>query len=164
MIENPPANFMEAITRGTSDGIAILANIIAMLIVVIALVTLVNMALALVPLPGGPLTLQRLFAYAFQPVMWLIGIPGGARVPPPVLMGTKTVLNEFVAYVDFADLPAEALDPHARLIMTYALCGFANFGSLGIMVGGMVAMAPERGTISSRSGCARSYRGHLRPE
>jgi len=144
VIDDPPANFMEAIARGTSDGIAILANIIAMLIVVIALVTLVNMALALVPLPGGPLTLQRIFATAFQPVMWLIGIPGSETATAADLMGTKTVLNEFVAYVDFAKLPAEALDPHARLIMTYALCGFANFGSLGIMIGGMVAMAPER--------------------
>jgi CNT family concentrative nucleoside transporter len=135
---------MEAIARGTSDGIAILANMIAMLIVIIALVTLLNMALAQVPFPGDPLTLQRIFAAVFQPVMWLIGIPGSEMAAAAGLMGTKTVLNEFVAYVDFANLPADALDPHARLIMTYALCGFANFGSLGIMIGGMVAMAPER--------------------
>jgi concentrative nucleoside transporter, CNT family len=76
--------------------------------------------------------------------MWLIGIPAGQIDAAAQLMGTKTVLNEFVAYVDFAKLPADALDAHARLIMTYALCGFANFGSVGIMVGGMVAMAPER--------------------
>jgi CNT family concentrative nucleoside transporter len=144
VIADPPANFMEAIARGTSDGIAIFANMVAMLIVTIALVTLLNMALAQVPFPSGPLTLQRIFAAAFQPVMWLIGIPGSETAVAAGLMGTKTVLNEFVAYVDFADLPADALDPHARLIMTYALCGFANFGSLGIMIGGMVAMAPER--------------------
>jgi CNT family concentrative nucleoside transporter len=144
VIDDPPANSMEAIARGTSDGIVMLANMIAMLIVIIALVTLLNMVLALLPLPGGALTLQRIFAYAFQPVMWLIGIPGNQTAVAAQLMGTKTVLNEFVAYVDFSKLPADALDAHSRLIMTYALCGFANFGSLGIMVGGMVAMAPER--------------------
>jgi CNT family concentrative nucleoside transporter len=76
--------------------------------------------------------------------MWLIGIPGTETATAAALMGTKTVLNEFVAYVDLARLPPDALSPRSRLIMTYALCGFANFGSVGIMIGGMGAMVPDR--------------------
>ena len=136
---------MDAVAKGTRDGIVFLLNIIAMLIVTIALVSLVNSALGLLPdFAGAPVTLQRLFAYAFRPVMWLIGIPGPEIATAAQLMGTKTVLNEFVAYVDLAHLPADALSAHSRLIMTYALCGFANFGSLGILIGGMGAMVPER--------------------
>src|SRR5207249_315929 len=93
---------------------------------------------------GDPITLQRLFAYAFRPVMWLIGIPGEDTAAAATLMGTKTVLNAFVAYVDLAHLPPEAMSQRARLIMTYAMCGFANFGSLGILIGGMGGMVPER--------------------
>jgi CNT family concentrative nucleoside transporter len=104
-----------------------------------------NMALENLPHPNdAALTLQRLLAYAFQPVMWLIGIPARETAAAATLMGTKTVLNELVAYVDLAKLPGEALSPRSRLMMTYALCGFANFGSVGIMIGGMTAMAPER--------------------
>jgi CNT family concentrative nucleoside transporter len=142
---NRPASAMDAIARGTQDGIVFLANILAMLVVLVALVTLVNLALGELPQWGGdPITLQRLFAYAFRPVMWLIGIPGPDVAAAADLMGTKTVLNEFIAYVDLAKLPDGALSPHSRLIMTYALCGFANFGSLGILIGGMGAMVPER--------------------
>lgn len=142
---DPPASTMDAVARGTADGIVFLANILAMLVVLVALVSLVNIALGLLPdWQGAPVTLQRLFAYAFQPVMWLIGIPGPETAAAAQLMGTKTVLNEFIAYIDLAKLPDGALSPHARLIMTYALCGFANFGSLGILIGGMGAMVPER--------------------
>lgn len=144
-VADPPVSALDAIAKGTRDGIVFLANIVAMLVVAVALVSLVNAALGLLPAWGGaPVTLQRLFAYAFRPVMWLIGIPAEDVPAAAALMGTKTVLNEFVAYVDFARLPAAALGQHSRLIMTYALCGFANFGSLGILVGGMGAMVPER--------------------
>jgi concentrative nucleoside transporter, CNT family len=142
---DPPVSSMDAIARGTRDGIVFLANIIAMLVVLVALVSLANSALGLLPdMAGEPVTLQRVFAYAFRPVMWLIGIPGPETAAAAALMGTKTVLNEFIAYVDLAHLPDEALSPRSRLIMTYALCGFANFGSLGILIGGMGAMVPER--------------------
>jgi CNT family concentrative nucleoside transporter len=142
---NRPSSSMDAIARGTQDGIVFFTNIVAMLVVLIALVTLVNLALGELPQWGGePVTLQRLFAYAFRPVMWLIGIPGPDVAAAADLMGTKTVLNEFIAYVDFAKLPDGALSPQSRLIMTYAMCGFANFGSLGILIGGMGAMVPER--------------------
>jgi CNT family concentrative nucleoside transporter len=145
VIADPPVSAMDAIAKGTSDGIVFLLNIIAMLVVLVALVSLTNSALGLLPdLAGAPITLQRLAAYAFRPVMWLIGIPASETTTAATLMGTKTVLNEFIAYVDLAHLPAEALSPRSRLIMTYALCGFANFGSLGILIGGMGAMVPER--------------------
>jgi CNT family concentrative nucleoside transporter len=142
---DPPVSAMDAIAKGTGDGIVFLINIIAMLVVLVALVSLVNSALGLLPdLGGEPVTLQRLFGYAFRPVMWLIGIPWPETAAAATLMSTKTVLNEFIAYVDFAHLPAEALSPRSRLIMTCAMCGFANFGSLGILIGGMGAMVPER--------------------
>jgi concentrative nucleoside transporter, CNT family len=145
VIDDPPVSAMDAIAKGTRDGIGFLLNITAMLIVTIALVSLVNLALGLTPGFGGaPLTLERLFAYAFRPLVWLIGIPGPQVAAAAELMGTKTVLNEFVAYVDLAHLPTGTLDPRSQLIMTYALCGFANFGSLGILIGGMGAMVPER--------------------
>ena len=135
---------MEAIVRGTLEGITLIAAIIAMLIVLIAFVTLVNDVIGLVPLAGAPLSLQRIFAFGFRPLVWLIGIPWDQSAAAANLMGTKTVLNEFVAYLDLAHLPAGALDAHAKIVMTFALCGFANFGSLGILLGGMTAMAPER--------------------
>jgi CNT family concentrative nucleoside transporter len=141
---DPPSSVMDSITRGTNEGIGFLASIIAMLIVLVALVALVNATLALLPHQGDPITLQRLFAFGFRPIMWLIGIPWAETEVAAALMSTKTVLNEFVAYIDFSRLAPEALSEKSRLIMTYALCGFANFGSLGIMVGGMTAMAPER--------------------
>jgi CNT family concentrative nucleoside transporter len=116
-----------------------------MLVVLIALVTLANQVLSVLPqVAGEPLTLQRLLGWAMAPVVWLIGIPWAEAQTAGALMGVKTVLNEFVAYLQLAGLPEGALSERSRLIMTYALCGFANFGSLGIMIGGMGALAPER--------------------
>ena len=140
----PDESAMEAIVRGTLEGITLIAAIIAMLIVLVAFVTLINDILGLMPLAGAPLSLQRVFAFGFRPLVWLIGVPWDQSAAAANLMGTKTVLNEFVAYLDLAHLPAGALDAHAKLVMTFALCGFANFGSLGILLGGMTAMAPER--------------------
>jgi CNT family concentrative nucleoside transporter len=140
----PPASVLDAITRGTADGVGPLVGITTTLLVTIALVTLVNMALAKLPLGAEALTLQSLFGFGFRPIMWLIGIPWAESGIAATLMGTKTVLNELVAYVNLAALPSSALSPRSREIMTFALCGFANFGSLGIMVGGIGAMVPER--------------------
>ena len=140
-IGEEPAGAFDALIRGTRDGVAPLVGIVTVLLVTVAVVALVNMALGQLP---GSLTLQELFALAFRPVMWLIGIPWADSAQAAALMGTKTVLNEFVAYVEFAKLPEGALAPQSRLILTYALCGFANFGSLGILVGGLGAMVPER--------------------
>ncbi len=136
---------MDAVTKGTLQGIQLLINIIGMIVVLVALVHLVNLTLALLPGMGGsPLTLQRLLGYAMAPVMWLIGIPWHEAGLAGSLMGTKTVLNEFLAYLELARLEAGTLSERSTLILTYALCGFANPGSLGIMIGGMGAMAPER--------------------
>jgi concentrative nucleoside transporter, CNT family len=136
---------MDAVVRGTADGLALLLNIVALLIVLVAIVTLVNLMLAALPSMGGaPVTLQRLLGFLMAPLVWLAGIPWSEAVVAGALMGTKTVLNELIAYVDMAALPPAALSERSRLLMTYALCGFANFGSLGILVGGLTAMMPER--------------------
>jgi CNT family concentrative nucleoside transporter len=133
------------VVKGTADGIPVLVGIVATLLVTVALVSLINMVLGLAPDWGGqPPTLQRLFALPFRPVMWLIGIPWNETALASGLMATKTVLNEFVAYVDFASVPPDTFTPRSRLILSYALCGFANFGSLGIMIGGLGVMVPER--------------------
>ncbi|MCA1907299.1 MAG: nucleoside:proton symporter [Magnetospirillum sp.] len=136
---------MDAVVKGTADGVQLLINIVAMLIVLVALVALANGLLGLLPdLWGAPLTLQRLLGWVMAPVVWLMGVPASEMVAAGALMGTKTVLNELLAYVDLARLPAGALSERSRVIMTYGLCGFANFGSLGIMIAGLSAMAPER--------------------
>jgi len=136
---------MDAVTKGTVQGVQLLINIVAMLIVLVALVHLANLIIGLLPDMGGqPLTLQRLLGYLMAPVVWLMGIPWSEAVTAGSLMGTKTVLNEFIAYLEMSRLPKEALSPESLLIMTYAMCGFANPGSLGIMIGGMGTMAPER--------------------
>jgi len=139
------AGALDAIVKGTTDGVGLLVNIVAMLLVVVALVTLLNMALAVLPgWDGEPVTLQRMLGVVFAPVMWAIGMPWPEAVTAGDLMGSKTVLNEFVAYLHLAALPDTALSPRSRLMLTYSLCGFANFGSLGIMVGGLGGMIPDR--------------------
>ncbi len=128
---------MDALTRGTLDGAQLLLNIIAMLVVFVALVALVNIIIA-------PYTLQGALGRVLAPLAWLAGVPWAEAQAAGALLGTKTIVNEFVAYLDMAKLPAGTLSDRSRLLMTYALCGFANFGSLGIMIGGMGTMCPER--------------------
>lgn len=136
---------IDAITSGAIAGVELLIQIVAMLIVLVALVSLVNMSLGLLPdVAGAPLTLQRTLGWLMAPVVWLMGIPWHEAPGAGALMGTKTVLNELIAYVDLSRLDPQALSPRSRLIMTYALCGFANLGSLGILIGGLGAMVPER--------------------
>jgi CNT family concentrative nucleoside transporter len=135
---------MDAITRGTLDGAALLVNIVAMLLVLVALVHLANAILGLAPEVGGAtVTLQRLLGLAMAPLAWLAGVPWAEAPAAGQLLGTKTILNELLAYLDLAK-SGDTLSPRSRLIMTYALCGFANLGSLGIMIGGLATMAPER--------------------
>jgi len=136
---------MDAIVKGTADGLVLLLNIIAMLIVMVALVQLVNVLIGFLPQVGGqPLTLERLLGFIMAPVVWLFGIPWSQSQTAGSLMGTKTVLNELLAFLQMAKLPQGALDDRSRLIMTYALTSFANFGSLGILIGGLGSLAPER--------------------
>lgn len=138
-------NSMDAITTGTIDGLRLLGYILGMLVVLVALVSLANAILGLAPDAwGAPLTLQRVLGWIMAPATWLLGIPWSEAVTAGQLLGTKVVLNELLAYLELAKLPPEALSERSRLIMTYALCGFAHLGSLGIMIGGMGAMAPDR--------------------
>lgn len=136
---------MDAITKGTVEGVNLLIQIVALLIVLVALVHLTNQLLALLPaVASAPLSLQRVLGWAMAPLAWMAGVPWAEAQTAGALMGTKTVLNELIAYLDMAKLTDAELAPRSRIIMTYALCGFANLGSLGILIGGMTAMAPER--------------------
>lgn len=141
----PAGSSMDAVTRGTIDGAQLFVNIVAMLVVLVALVSLANQLLALFPdVAGSPITLQRVLGILMAPLVWIMGIPWSEAGAAGALMGTKTALNELLAYIDLAGLPEGSLSARSRLMMTYALCGFANFGSLGIMIGGLATMAPER--------------------
>jgi len=136
---------MDAITRGTLEGLELLLNIVAMLVVFVALVSLANAMLGLLPDVGGhSLTLERILGWVLAPLAWACGVPWSEAQVAGALLGKKTVLNELIAYLDMAKLPTSELSPRSKLLMTYALCGFANFGSLGILLGGMGAMVPER--------------------
>jgi CNT family concentrative nucleoside transporter len=143
----PPvaSSTMDAITIGTGQGLNLLLNIIAMLTVLVALVHLGNAILSVLPdIAGAPVTLQRMLGLVMAPVCWLMGLPWSEALRGGELMGIKTVLNEFIAYVELSKLPPDALSDRSRVIMIYAMCGFANFGSLGIMIAGLTVMAPER--------------------
>jgi len=143
--ETGTTSFMDAVTQGTRDGVELLVAITAMLIVAVALVTLVNLMLAAITAPFGTvLTLEGIAGVLFAPLAFVIGIPWNEASKAGELIGVKTILNEFLAYVKLAGLGEAELSARSRLVMTYALCGFANFGSLGIMIGGLVAMAPSR--------------------
>lgn len=136
---------MDALTRGTQSGVELYIQITAMLLVVVALVHLVNALLGLLPdVLGEPISLERALGAVMAPVVWLMGVPWAEAPTAGELMGVKTVLNELLAYLQLAGLPPDALSERSRVIMTYALCGFANFGSLGIMVAGIGTLVPER--------------------
>ena len=138
-------SLMDAIAQGTADGVKLMVNVGAMLLVLVALVALLNSALSLLPFPGAePITLQKLFGYVFAPVSWLMGIPWSEAMAAGELMGIKTALNELLAFFAMVQLPDGVLSEKSTVIMTYALCGFANFGSLGIMIAGLSGMCPER--------------------
>ena len=144
-LENPPRSTIDAIAQGTQDGLKLLAAVIAMLVVMIALVHLANGLLGLVSRPFGlNLTFERLLGWLAAPVAFIIGIPWSEASTAGSFIGQKVILNELFAYIDLARLPPEALSARSRLILTYALCGFANLGSLGIMVGGLTTLVPER--------------------
>ena len=136
---------MDALTRGTQDGLNITLNIAALLLVLIALVTLVNFGLAALPfVDGEAITLERMAGWIFAPIAWCMGIPWGEAQLAGSLLGVKTILNEFVAYVNLAAIDASQLSEKSRLIMLYGLCGFANLSSVGILLSGIGTMIPER--------------------
>ena len=142
-LKSEASSSMDALTQGTLGGAQLLVNIIAMLVVFVALVTLLNLSLEWLPHGGrAPYTLQGILGWALAPLAWLAGVPWVEAQAGGMLLGTKIALNELIAYIDMANMPS--LSERSRLLMTYALCGFANFGSLGIMIGGMSTMCPER--------------------
>jgi concentrative nucleoside transporter, CNT family len=144
--ETTPTSTLEAITHGTVDGARLVVNIIALLIVAVAFVSLSNYVLDFLPyVAKTPITLERLFGWLFAPVAWLMGVNDWAQAQiAGQLLGTKLILNELIAYTKLANMPEDALSDRVRLMMTYALCGFANFGGLGIMIGGLTTMVPGR--------------------
>ncbi len=144
---------VDALTTGTRQGLELFLNILATLLVFVALVHLLDSILSLLPSVGGAdLSLGRLFGWAFAPIAWLIGIPWNEAPIVGSLLGTKTTLNELLAYVQLSQLPPDALTERSRLLATYALCGFANFGSAGILIAGLSSMAPERRSEIARLG------------
>ncbi|HYO98099.1 MAG TPA: nucleoside transporter C-terminal domain-containing protein [Polyangiaceae bacterium] len=159
------ANVLDAISSGTSDGVKLAVNVAAMLIVFLALTALVNAALgAFGELLGAQLSLERLFGWLFAPLAWLLGVPSGDVLKVAGLLGQKTVFNEFVAYSQLAEQlgrDPEWLTPRGRLIASYALCGFANFGSIGIQIGGYASLAPERRADLSRLALRAMFGGLL---
>jgi CNT family concentrative nucleoside transporter len=140
----PSSSVMDAITQGTVDGVSSYINVAAMLIVLTALIALTNMIIGIPFDKGSAPTLQGVLGWIMRPVVWLIGVPWNEAQIAGSLMGTKTVLNEFIAFLDLAKLSPDALSVRSRVIMIYALCGFANFASIGIMIGGLGTICPER--------------------
>ncbi len=136
---------MDAIAQGTTQGLKLLANVIAMLIVLVALVAILNSLFGLLPnIDDAALTVQRIVGWIMAPFAWCLGIDSKDMAIAGQLLGTKLVLNEFIAYLDFSKLPLSAMSDQTRILLTYLLCGFANFGSLGIIIGGLSSMIPER--------------------
>ena len=136
---------MDALSKGVQDGLMVVVNIAAFLLVFVSLVYLVNSIFTVFgDVYGAPLTLQRIFGYIFSPLAWLIGVPWNEAQKAGGLLGTKLFLTEFVAFIDLGHIPVADMTVRTRMIMTYALCGFANVGSVGIMTGGMTALMPER--------------------
>ncbi|GAB4471968.1 MAG: nucleoside transporter C-terminal domain-containing protein [Erythrobacter tepidarius] len=163
--EDPSLTFessIDAIIKGTMDGMQLFLSVIAVIIVVFALVALVDAMLAAMPLiEGEPLTLKRLMGWALAPFMWLLGVPWSEAQAAGGLMGTKAVLNEYVAYLELAALPSGTLGPRAMLIVTYALCGVANLASVGLLVSTIGTLCPERRVEAAGLGMKSWLSGNL---
>jgi concentrative nucleoside transporter, CNT family len=152
---------MDAIAKGVQDGIMVVVNVACFLLVFVAFVGIANALLGWIgnlgyfyedsspvwqvnDYTGGPITLQRIFGYVFAPLAWMMGVPWEEALKAGGLLGTKLFLTEFIAFIDLGAIPSAEMTERTRMIMTYALCGFANVGSVGIMTGGMTALMPER--------------------
>jgi CNT family concentrative nucleoside transporter len=138
---------MDAFAAGATDGIAIIWNIATMLIAALALVYICNSMLGAVPsawVGGTPLSLDRILGWLFAPLMYLAGVPIQEAAKAGGFVGMKTVFTEFVAFINLGNAPADAMTDRTRMLITYAICGFANFGSMGILIGGLSIMCPER--------------------
>jgi len=159
-VEKTDVNVIDAAGRGTGEGLHLALNVGAMLISFLALIALVNAILGHVPFAGAPLSLGRIFGWIFAPVAWSMGVPW--RDAPTIgnLLGTRMALNEFVAYSQLGALKG-VLDPKSFTIATFALCGFANFSSIGIQIGGIGALAPNRRHDLARLGLRAMLAGTL---
>jgi CNT family concentrative nucleoside transporter len=135
---------MDAVSTGAEDGMKMYLNILAMLVAMLSLVALANIILGNVEFAGTPLSFERVLGWVFAPVVWLIGVPAADAATAGSLMGTKTILNELIAYLNLAALPPDALSERSKLLMVYAMCGFANLGSVGMMIGSISALVPSR--------------------
>jgi CNT family concentrative nucleoside transporter len=156
------ASSIDAIVKGTMDGMQLFLSVIAIIIVVFALVALVDQALGALPLVDGePLTLKRLFGWLFAPLMWLIGVPWGEAQAAGGLMGTKAILNEYVAFLELKQVPEGTLGPRSELIVVYALCGFANLASIGLLVSTIGTLCPERRAEAAGLGIRSWIAGNL---
>ena len=140
---------MDAISVGTKDGLNMFLSVIASLIVFLSLVALADFMLGIIPnVYGEPISLQRIAAFIFAPIAWLMGIPFSEIIPAGNLLGTKTIFNELIAFNDLRDLDTNILSERSQLIMLYGICGFANISSVGILLGGLSAICPDiRGTL-----------------
>ena len=140
---------MDAISVGTKDGLNMFLSVIASLIVFLSLVALADFILGIFPnVYGEPISLQRIAAFIFAPIAWLMGIPFAEIIPAGNLLGTKTIFNELIAFNDLRDLDKNVLSERSQLIMLYGICGFANISSVGILLGGLSAICPDiRGTL-----------------
>jgi CNT family concentrative nucleoside transporter len=139
------ASSMDAFVRGVTDGLGLYLNIIASLIAFTAFAALINIMLSAAPdVAGAPLTLERILGVIFAPFMWLAGVSWSEAFDAGALMGVKTAVNELVAYVELAKVEPGTFSERTMLILIYSMCGFANFASLGIVIGGLTALAPDR--------------------
>lgn len=158
------ANLLDAACRGASDGLKLALNVAAMLIAFIAIVTMLNWGLGAVSQQwwgwSEPLTLQRILGWLGAPLAWLMGVPWADAQQVGVLLGERTVLNEFIAYQHLVEIRSQ-LSPRAFIIATYALCGFANFGSIGVIIGGIGGLVPERRADIARFGLRSMVAGTL---
>jgi CNT family concentrative nucleoside transporter len=153
---------MDAVVRGAMEGVQLMLAVIGIIITIFALVALADQILALAPhVDGAALTLKRLFGWVFSPLMWAIGVPWDQAPAAGALMGTKAILNEYVAYLDLAALPTGTLDPRSTLIVTYALAGFANLASIGLLVSTIASLCPERRAEAAGLGVKSWIAGNL---
>ncbi len=136
---------IDAIVRGTMEGVQVFLAVIGIILVVFALVALADQILTVLPfVDGEAVTIKRAFGWLFAPLMWTLGVPWEQAPAAGALMGTKTILNEYVAYLDLAALSAGTFDPRSQLIVVYALCGFANLASVGLLVSTIGTLSPSR--------------------
>ncbi len=153
---------MDAILRGTMEGVQLVLSVIGIIIVIFALVNLADQILANLPaIAGAPITLKRTFGWLFAPLMWAIGVPWSEAPAAGALMGTKTILNEYVAYLEFSKVPPGTFSLRSELIVTYALCSVANLASVGLLVTTVSTLAPERRREASQLGMKSWIAGNL---